>query len=45
MSQEKISSIKYYEDREKMLLRKVELNDKIKAVNLIKALDLDGAHE
>ena len=37
--------LKYYEDREKMLLRKVELNDKIKAVNLIKALDLDGAHE
>ena len=37
--------LKYYKDREKMLTRKVELNDKLKAVQLIKALGLDGAHE
>ena len=31
----------YYEDREKMASRRVELNDKLKSVQLIKALSID----
>ena len=37
--------LKYYEERDKMASRKVELNDKLKAVHLIKALGVDGAHK
>lgn len=33
---------KYYEEREQMASRKVEMNDKLKAVQLIKALGVDG---
>ena len=33
----------YYEDREKLILEKIEVNDKLKAVMLIKALDIDSA--
>ena len=36
--------LKYYEEREKMGSRKVELNDKLKAVHLIKALGVDENH-
>ena len=35
--------IAYYKEREKMLLRKVELNDKVKAVMLLKSLDVDAS--
>ena len=37
--------IKYYQNREKMILRKVELNDKLKAIQLLQALSLDDGHE
>ena len=37
--------VTYYLNREKMLLRKVELNDKVKAVLLLKAMDVDTAHK
>ena len=33
----------YYEEREQIALRRVEMNDKLKAVQLIKALGVDGA--
>ena len=35
--------VEYYKSREKMVTRKVELNDKLKSVILIKALGIDGA--
>ena len=35
----------YYEQREKNMARKVELNDKLKAVHLIKALGVDDNHK
>ena len=34
----------YYQAREKMLSKKVELNDKLKGVHLIKALGIDEHH-
>ena len=37
--------LKYYVDRENMASRKVELNDKLKAVHLIKAIGVDAAHK
>ena len=37
--------IKYYQNREKIILRKVELNDKLKAIQLLQALSLDDGHE
>ena len=46
--QEKVQErreINYYEERETMAARKVELNDKLKAVHLIKALGVDAAYK
>ena len=37
--------LKYYEEREKMFARRIEMNDKLKAVHLIKALGVDGAYK
>ena len=37
--------LEYYQKREKMLSRKIEMNDKLKAVQLIKALGVDEAHK
>ena len=37
--------MKYYEEREKMASRRIEMNDKLKAVQLIKALGVDGAYK
>ena len=37
--------LKYYQEREKMIHRKVELNDKLKAIQLLQALALDDGHE
>ena len=34
--------LEYYQRREKMLSRKVELNDKLKAIQLLQALSLDA---
>jgi hypothetical protein len=42
---EKGKEFTYYEEREKMLSRKVELNDKLKAVQLLKALGVDENHK
>ena len=36
---------KYYEERELMVSRKIEMNDKLKAVQLIKALGVDGTYK
>ena len=37
--------IKYYERREKVLKNRVEFNDKLKVVHLLKALGIDEAHK
>ena len=33
--------LKYYKDRENMMQNKVEMNDKLKAVHLLRALDIE----
>ena len=35
----------YYENREKMMTRKIELNDRLKSVMLLKSLDIDSSHK
>ena len=37
--------VKYYEKREKILRNRVEFNDKLKVVHLLKALGVDEAHK
>ena len=39
------NDLQYYVDRERMLERKVEFNDKLKAIQLLGALDVDDSHK
>ena len=38
-----LKGLEYYKEREKMILRRVELNDKLKSVQLLEALDIDDS--